>query len=821
MAPHKREKSKKKSSRDRSGGSSSSKSDKLQFNHDSSSGSNIIPTSSGGSTHPPYGVHERSVETPKVSKSDKYGHEKVSKRSKSLPTRKDRDRSSSRPSSSNHASSKDSGSTPASAFLSSITPSAPCRHLVPPPLDPIRLARGMSARSVGARISHHLHILSADEIDKDLRHMEAHRSACLQYAQQFFAFKNHELARNGHYGRYGGIHGDTKPGDMAGYGEGDSEDVGEDEVLASIGRRGSDGGDGSRRADLAPVQSSFAAGSQNTPPPFALPVKIDPEEEKRLLQLRKKIAVSESQREQLEIEYFSLSTHYIHESRLVRKTQAYETGRLKLLFEALERKGKLLALSRVRVAMARDVAASLKYREEIIKKGMRPPIATGPGAGKKSVQTFFSGASADLLELWNDVENQYKEAELACMELETPSELKQIVGSEDNQKSSKGSRSPIRKSDEAESSSTGSKKKAVRNGGINGSSGKGGGSTADESSTTATSSSDNKKNGITSGGSERHVIPWESMVQPRTPFDLPLLLSCLSTAPDKTVGYLTEKKNPTAVTWIEANLPESEAAFDEDADELIKLREEERLLSQDLYRETERNSELQSKIISTRKRSDEMVAVMQLLRSETEAVLERHNIILESPEAREQAAELHRLSEEGQLAASGEEDEEDEVEEEDDEVRLDDEEEDRELEEHEHLHDDEENEDDFSQGYDESAEEGEIQEDDEEENDGDDEGDDLEDEENPVNITEVIVNPDENDVVNGDSDDEDEDDVNQAEDEEEGEIIEEDDAEEGEIEENGAIDESEETSAKRGLGDEEGSNLSPPNSSGFKKRRRT
>jgi hypothetical protein len=37
-----------------------------------------------------------------------------------------------------------------------------------------------------------------------------------------------------------------------------------------------------------------------------------------------------------------------------------------------------------------------------------------------------------------------------------------------------------------------------------------------------------------------------------------------------------------------------------------------------------------------------MAALMQLMRSETEAVLERHNLIMETPEARAKAAELHK-----------------------------------------------------------------------------------------------------------------------------------------------------------------------------------
>lgn len=86
---------------------------------------------------------------------------------------------------------------------------------------------------------------------------------------------------------------------------------------------------------------------------------------------------------------------------------------------------------------------------------------------------------------------------------------------------------------------------------------------------------------------------------------------------------MTDKSDPTAITWLESTLPESSAAYDTDADELGKLREEVRALEEELNSESVRNTELQKQIVASRTRSDEMVALMQLLRSETEAVLER------------------------------------------------------------------------------------------------------------------------------------------------------------------------------------------------------
>ena len=86
---------------------------------------------------------------------------------------------------------------------------------------------------------------------------------------------------------------------------------------------------------------------------------------------------------------------------------------------------------------------------------------------------------------------------------------------------------------------------------------------------------------------------------------------------------VTDKTAPAAMTWLESTLPESTAAYDGDAKDLAKLRDEVRILEEELKQEGERNTELQKQIVVSRKRGDEMVSLMGLLRSETEAVLER------------------------------------------------------------------------------------------------------------------------------------------------------------------------------------------------------
>jgi len=226
---------------------------------------------------------------------------------------------------------------------------------------------------------------------------------------------------------------------------------------------------------------------------------------------------------------------------------------------------------------------------------------------------------------------------------------------------------------------------------------------------------------------------------------------------------VTDRSNPTAITWLTSTLPESTSAFDPYTDDLRKFKEEARLLEEELNRETELNTELQRQIIASRSRGDEMAALMQLMRSETEAVLERHNLIMETPEARAKAAELHKkfLEEQKLNNPSGGGDEDGDMDENEDLSRDDD-----------------------------SGEEGDAQDDD----------DDHSDDES-VGIKEITVDKtdDNDDGVAAESDDDDE-----------------GSGSEGEMEE-------EPRRSKRGnssAGDEESSSLTPPNPSSQRKRRR-
>ena len=84
------------------------------------------------------------------------------------------------------------------------------------------------------------------------------------------------------------------------------------------------------------------------------------------------------------------------------------------------------------------------------------------------------------------------------------------------------------------------------------------------------------------------------------------------------------------MTWMEHSLP-TEYDPQNGKEKVVQLQNEVELLEEELVKERQANKELQVGIIARRKRSDELVAMMTLLRSETEAILQRHNISYQSP----------------------------------------------------------------------------------------------------------------------------------------------------------------------------------------------
>ena len=456
---------------------------------------------------------------------------------------------------------------PSSSTASSSRFAAPVTHHHRA-LNPILLARGMSSRYLSTKIisassncsttpassanvtATSILPLSKTEIDKDLRHMEAYRAASIGYGQQLFVYKNQELVRSGYFGSFFVGPGVLEDGSGGGGehvvgGDGyyhaaasmvvddtideyDQDEENEDGLLLHRVPTRPGGG---KRGPFSHRQHQKQLQQHNRGRPY-MPIKIDPEEEKRLSGLRKRMHQSEFVRMQLETQYLSLRSHYVHESQLVHKTRSYEMeGRLKLMREVMVRREKVLALMRVKMAISRDLEVRLMgYRDGWNVDGTEDDTnvenskeSASASTGEKA-EKANEGANAnnenkkvDLLKIWSDINAQLKAAEAACMEFETPSVLTQMVVTP----------TPTPPSSSASSATSIAKNGRKRSGSV----------TSTEESANSNNESSCGKRRVSSTGLEPHIIPWDCMVEPQTPYDFPLLLSCLSSATDKVAGY--------------------------------------------------------------------------------------------------------------------------------------------------------------------------------------------------------------------------------------------------------------------------------------------
>ena len=433
---------------------------------------------------------------------------------------------------------------PAASAASTTANAGPRPHPTGGPPDPLLLARGMSSRYLSSRTAHRLLPLARADVERDLRHCEAHRAACGGYARQHFAYRNREPAGGG-AGRLGAFSAPPPPiprADAAGPAGAPAR------APAAAGDAGGGGGAGAR-PDAPPASSAPPPPPPPAVPPSApsppmsfaappiMPIRIDPEEEKRLSLLRRRMHQSEFDREKLETQYLSLRAHYVHESRLARSTREYETGRWEAMVGMVRRRSKALGLMRARLAVARDVEGLLLAHR---RRGRTSGGAAADDAARGDEVEAEDNDGADLVAIWNDLNSQLKAAESACVEFEIPAALQRMAaaaassdsnGNKTNGSNTNGVRCARKRSnsvaseDETASSDCGNVK-------------------SDPSSSASSAgrkrAADKSKGGA---GAEPHVIPWDCVVEPQTPYEVPLLMSCLSTATDKVVGYGKKSEN--------------------------------------------------------------------------------------------------------------------------------------------------------------------------------------------------------------------------------------------------------------------------------------
>jgi hypothetical protein len=189
------------------------------------------------------------------------------------------------------------------------------------------------------------------------------------------------------------------------------------------------------------------------------------------------------------------------------------------------------------------------------------------------------------------------------------------------------------------------------------------------------------------------ALSWKATKLTATPTNVPLLVSAVSTNPEKSLawkcgGFFGSK--PESLAWMESHLPpapdqipvattttntttststaaqmaNNTANRDNDTDQVEALREELDFIGRELDKERDSSKSYAHKIAQLRTQNDEWVAMMGLVRQETESVLHRHHILLESDMAMQASERLHHEHEEERIADESLKEEEEEEEEE-------------------------------------------------------------------------------------------------------------------------------------------------------------
>jgi hypothetical protein len=442
------------------------------------------------------------------------------------------------------------------------------------------LARGYTARYLGAVLQAYnnksgnknpnipsITTLSNEEIERDLRHICAYQDAATRYHQLTYAATNHI---NLNAAAKSSANQDAQHAD----------------------------GTGSSHLDPTTTSSLFARA--------ALPVRIDPEEEKRRLTAQKRIQRAEAVREELEQQYVALRAHYVVTTQELQSFSQESEKTIETLQQCVASTATILGYQRAKLQMTREVAAAFQYRTNMIVSREYGAAATdavapssttatspddpttitlsqGSETNNESTVTTTSDHQFPLLAAWNFLEEEYKRYVSV---------------------------------------------------GVNGTRGVPKGTKGKQAAAAAAAAT---------------IIPWPCTMEPSTSHGIPQLLSALSTVPEKSVavqtGNMFGSTNPHSLTWMESHLPsmmddDGDDIFQTEADAVQLLRLAVASLEEELLRERQLNQEILVKTGQSRVQHDEWVAMISLVRQETEAVLYRHNVLLESDEVRDAIANL-------------------------------------------------------------------------------------------------------------------------------------------------------------------------------------
>lgn len=461
--------------------------------------------------------------------------------------------------------------------------------------DPaVLLARGYTARYLGAILSGKISALGPDEIDRDLRHITAYQQAATRYHQLTYAATN-RLA----------IPSTSDPNHTT----------------------------AATTAATATASASAAAAAAVVPDSYAvLPVRIDPDAEKRIRTAAKRIQRAEAVREELEQHYVALRAHYVVTAQELQQRTADLARTVEFLQGAVAPVAVTLGLQRARLQMVRDARAALHRRTSVLapEEGPTPMIATATTTNSTPATTPTLAAMTTTT---------------ATTTTTTTTDPSVYVSGADSSSSCPMLAAWLAVEDDCR------QRYATRNA-----------AGGDKKRTTK---------------STTNVVPWSCTVQPSTARNVPQLVSATATVPEKSLAVQTGGifgSHESSLTWLESHLPPLADAdttgdwFQVEGSAVDGLRKEVSSLERELLQERETNQALLVTTSKARTQHDEWVSMIALVRQETEAVLHRHNILLESDEVMDAAAAAAAAAHDDDDAPQDDDDDvEDEMEEEEEE----------------------------------------------------------------------------------------------------------------------------------------------------------
>jgi hypothetical protein len=505
-----------------------------------------------------------------------------------------------------------------------------------------------------------LQALTPDEIDKDLRHMQAYGAAVLQYQQQYYWQTNQAAGRPV----------SARPV---------MTDVGlTSDIVGSAGVVPAGAGSAGGAAGMLPGGSlpPGGAGAGAGPPAIitSLPVRIDPEEEKRLLTLRSKIQKAEILREQAEQEYVAYRAHYVGQQHCLVQQTADSKAVLQWLQALTVQRAATVSLQRVRLEMTRNVHAALLLRSNVLQEPAELAATFGGGGSSGTAPTGGGGASgtADAVggaavsasaapssNTEMDISNNFSSATTTATTTTkstspTPGTVTPVAAH------------ATRSTDVDEMMAAYNQieddfKAAVI--------------ACRQISSSSTAVATTTGSGKSKASKKDAVLSWKATKLTATPTNVPLLLSAVSTVPEKSLAWKCGGvfgSKPESLAWMESHLPapdqipvavttnttsDTTAAaqmanktVDTDTDQVEALREELQFIGRELDKERDSSKSYAHKIAQLRTQNDEWVAMMGLIRQETESVLHRHHILLESDMAMQASERLHHEHEEERIA---------------------------------------------------------------------------------------------------------------------------------------------------------------------------